>query len=47
MKKLGVAVIGIGFWGRNHVRVFSELPQTELKAVCDVNKERFEPFFHL
>jgi UDP-N-acetylglucosamine 3-dehydrogenase len=40
MNKLGVAVIGIGFWGRNHVRVFSELPQTELKAVCDVNKER-------
>lgn len=40
MSKLGVAVIGIGFWGRNHVRVFSELPQTELKAVCDVNKER-------
>jgi UDP-N-acetylglucosamine 3-dehydrogenase len=42
MKKLGVAVIGIGFWGRNHVRVFSELPETELKAVCDVNKERVE-----
>ncbi len=40
MSKLGVAVIGIGFWGRNHVRVFSELPETELKAVCDVNKER-------
>jgi UDP-N-acetylglucosamine 3-dehydrogenase len=40
MNKLGVAVIGIGFWGRNHVRVFSELPQTELKAICDVNKER-------
>ena len=40
MNKLGVAVIGIGFWGRNHVRVFSELPGTELKAVCDVNKER-------
>jgi UDP-N-acetylglucosamine 3-dehydrogenase len=42
MKKLGVAVIGIGFWGRNHVRVFSELPETELKAVCDVNEERVE-----
>ncbi|MEA2090671.1 MAG: Gfo/Idh/MocA family oxidoreductase [Thermoproteota archaeon] len=40
MKKLGVAVIGVGFWGRNHVRVFKELPETELIAVCDVNKER-------
>lgn len=42
MNKLGVAVIGIGFWGRNHVRIFSELPETELKAICDVNKERVE-----
>ena len=40
MKKLGVAVVGIGFWGRNHVRVFSELPETELLAVCDMNPER-------
>lgn len=40
MKKLGVAVIGVGFWGRNHVRVFKELPETELIAVCDVSKER-------
>jgi len=40
MKKRGVAVIGIGFWGRNHVRIFSELPETELKAVCDINEER-------
>ena len=40
MSKLGVAVIGVGFWGKNHVRVFSELPETELLAVCDVNMER-------
>jgi UDP-N-acetylglucosamine 3-dehydrogenase len=40
MKKLGVAVIGTGFWGRNHARVFSELPNTELVAVCDMNYER-------
>jgi len=40
MKKLGVAVIGTGFWGRNHARVFSELPNTELVAVCDMNQER-------
>jgi len=40
MKKLGVAVIGAGFWGRNHARVFKELKETELLAVCDVNFER-------
>ena len=42
MKKLGVAVIGTGFWGRNHARVFSELPNTELVAVCDMNRERMK-----
>lgn len=40
MSKLGVAVIGVGFWGKNHARVFSELSETELLAVCDVKMER-------
>jgi len=40
MDKLGVAVIGVGFWGANHARVFSELPNAELVAVCDINQER-------
>jgi len=40
MRKLGVAVIGTGFWGRNHARVFKELEETELLAVCDINSER-------
>ncbi|MEM2972285.1 MAG: Gfo/Idh/MocA family oxidoreductase [Candidatus Bathyarchaeia archaeon] len=40
MKKLGVAVIGAGFWGRNHARVFKELGETELLAVCDIDGER-------
>ena len=40
MKKLGAAVIGTGFWGKNHTRVYGELDSTELVAVCDVNRER-------
>ena len=40
MKKLNVAVIGTGFWGRNHARVYRELPSTELVGICDVNAER-------
>ncbi|MEM2104573.1 MAG: Gfo/Idh/MocA family oxidoreductase [Candidatus Bathyarchaeia archaeon] len=40
MKKLGVAVIGAGFWGRNHARVFKELEETELLAVCDIDAAR-------
>jgi UDP-N-acetylglucosamine 3-dehydrogenase len=40
MKKLGTAVVGTGFWGKNHARVYGELESTELVAVCDVNRER-------
>ncbi len=40
MSKLGIGVIGVGFWGKNHARVFSELDETKLVAVCDVDEER-------
>jgi UDP-N-acetylglucosamine 3-dehydrogenase len=40
MKKLGVAVVGAGFWGKNHARVYKENESTKLIAVCDVNAER-------
>jgi UDP-N-acetylglucosamine 3-dehydrogenase len=39
MKKLRVAVIGTGFWGKNQARVLSQLEQTELKCVCDINEQ--------
>ncbi|MCK5628380.1 Gfo/Idh/MocA family oxidoreductase [Candidatus Bathyarchaeota archaeon] len=40
MKKLDVAVIGTGFWGKNHARIYTELDSTQLVAICDVNPER-------
>jgi UDP-N-acetylglucosamine 3-dehydrogenase len=40
MKKLGVAVVGTGFWGRNHARVYKELAETELLAICDIDPDR-------
>ncbi len=40
MKKLGVAVIGTGFWGKNHARVYKESAGTNLIAICDTNAER-------
>jgi UDP-N-acetylglucosamine 3-dehydrogenase len=42
MNKLKMAVVGVGFWGRNHVRVLSELPEVEIVAVCDVDREKAE-----
>ena len=40
MKKIGVAVIGAGFWGRNHARAYRETESTNLIAVCDVDPNR-------
>jgi len=42
MNKLKMAVVGVGFWGRNHVRVLSEIPEVEVVSVCDVDKQRAE-----
>ena len=39
LKKLRVAVIGTGFWGKNHARVLSQLPTAELMCVCDVDEK--------
>jgi len=38
MRKLNVAVIGCGSWGRNHARVYKELQRSALLAVADVNE---------
>ncbi|MCX8169171.1 MAG: Gfo/Idh/MocA family oxidoreductase [Candidatus Methanomethylicia archaeon] len=39
MDKVGVAVIGCGAWGRNHLRVLSEIPRAKLIAASDINPE--------
>lgn len=40
--KLRVGVIGTGLLGTRHARVWHELAETELAAVCDVNAARAE-----
>ncbi len=39
MKTIKAAVIGCGSWGRNHARVYRELPGVELAAVSDLNPQ--------
>lgn len=40
VEPLGVAVVGCGYWGINYVRVFNELPEARLAAVCDQRPDR-------
>jgi predicted dehydrogenase len=39
-RKVRVAVVGVGDFGRNHVRVYRELADAELAGVVDSNAER-------
>jgi predicted dehydrogenase len=32
---INIAVVGAGAWGKNHIRVFSEIPKVRLKYICD------------
>jgi predicted dehydrogenase len=41
-KTVGVAIIGCGYWGMNYVRIFQELPNARLVAVCDQRPQRLE-----
>ena len=40
--KTKIAVIGCGFWGWNHLRVLSEIPNAELVAASDIDEERLK-----
>lgn len=37
---LRVGVIGLGFFGERHARIYHQLPHAELVAVCDTDAER-------
>ena len=38
--RIRVAVVGVGDFGRNHVRVFRDLPGADLAGIVDTNAER-------
>lgn len=40
--RVRIAVIGAGAMGANHARVFAELPDAELVAVCDIDDARVQ-----
>lgn len=40
MSKVKTGVVGVGAMGRNHARVYADLENAELAAVCDSDKDR-------
>lgn len=39
MKKLKVAVVGAGIYGKNHINAYLWNPKVDLVAICDLNEE--------
>jgi len=37
---INIAVVGAGAWGKNHIRVFSEIPNVQLKYICDSDSSK-------
>ncbi|MHA2314625.1 MAG: Gfo/Idh/MocA family oxidoreductase [Candidatus Hermodarchaeia archaeon] len=44
MNPIRVGVIGVGAWGKNHVRVFSELEEATLAGIVDRDVERAKSY---
>ena len=42
MKRVRIAVVGVGYLGRQHVRIYSELPDVDIIAVVDSNPNTLE-----
>jgi predicted dehydrogenase len=38
----GIGLVGLGYWGPNHMRVLQESDQAELRWICDVDPSRVE-----
>src|SRR5881394_1498012 len=41
-RPMGIAVIGCGYWGMNYVRIFNELTESRVVAVCEQSPERLK-----
>jgi len=39
-RKIGLAIVGLGPWGRNLLRAFASVGRTRIVAICDVDRAR-------
>ena len=44
VEPIGVAVVGLGYWGPNLLRVLADKPEAQVRWICDLDRERLEPF---
>jgi predicted dehydrogenase len=42
--RIGVGVVGLGYWGPNLLRVLTEMPGAHVRAICDLDADRLGRF---
>ena len=40
----GVAVVGLGYWGPNLLRVLADKPEAQVRWICDLDRERLHRY---
>jgi predicted dehydrogenase len=40
MRKINCAIIGVGIWGENHIKVYKSHPKVDSLVICDMNEEK-------
>lgn len=43
-RRAGVAVVGLGYWGPNLLRVLADNPDVDVRWVCDLDRDRLDAF---
>lgn len=44
MKRIKIAVIGLGYWGPNLIRNFLKIPDVDIEICCDISEKNIEKF---
>jgi predicted dehydrogenase len=43
-REIGIAVVGLGYWGPNLLRVLADVPDVAVRWMCDLDEERLARF---
>ena len=43
-RPVGIAVVGLGYWGPNLLRVLGDNPDAEVRWICDLDRERLAKY---
>ena len=41
-KNINLAIVGLGHWGKNYLRIFENLKKVNIKKICDLDNSKFK-----